>query len=171
MATNRIIKLNLEEKAHTLKTEGKSEADIAEALTTVAGEKITRACVNRYFHANKDPIQIRTEQRTEVIQQAVQERLDTLQQLRDINQDTLDILKKAKTAKKGGDYLALAAIQRIEKQLELQAKLLGDLPTQPTVNITLVENQFNEFKTAVLGVMCPECQRRLAELLRARVGA
>lgn len=171
MATNLIIKLGLEARANELRNNPENTIrEIARILSEESGKTIQPNSVQRYF-SKPDAVVQKVQQRTEVIQQAVQERLDTLQQLRDINQDTLDILKKAKDAKKGGDYLALAAIQRIEKQLELQAKLLGDLPTQPTVNITLVENQFNEFKTAVLGVMCPDCQRRLAELLRARVGA
>jgi hypothetical protein len=176
MATNRIVKLGLEKRAHDLRTEGKSEDIIAATLSAESKQEIKRSSVFRYFKAIKsiDPIVKHVEERTGVVAAAVQERLDTLQQLRDINQDTLEILKDAKgDAKqkiKGNPGLALAAIQRIEKQLELQAKLLGDLPTQPTINITVVENQFTEFKIAVVGVMCPECQRRVAELLRTRVG-
>jgi len=177
MATNLIVKLGLEARANTLRSSTEpvySVRDIAKILSEESGQTINHQSVQRYF--NKPDIVIQKVQaRTEVVAAAVQERLDTLQQLRDINKDTLDILKVAKgDAEKGvqgNPGLALAAIQRIEKQLELQAKLLGDLPSQPTINITVVENQFNEFKTAVLGVMCPECQRRLAELLRSRVGA
>ena len=177
MATNLIVKLGLEARANTLRNHVDpvySVRDIARMLSEESGQTINFQSVQRYF--NKPDVVIQKVQaRTEVVAAAVQERLDTLQQLRDINQDTLDILKEAKgTGKKGSKSnpgLALAAIQRIEKQLELQAKLLGDLPTQPTINITIIENQLNEFKTAVLEVMCPECQQRLAEHLRARLGA
>lgn len=187
---NQIIKLGLEARANTLRSSIKpvySVRDIAKILSEESGTVVNFQSVQRYFTANfskpkpvkadavkpPDPIIRAVQARTEVVAAAVQERLDTLQQLRDINQDTLDILKEAKgdgkTGSKSNPGLALAAIQRIEKQLELQAKLLGDLPSQPTINITIIENQFNEFKTAVLEVMCPECQQRLAERLRARL--
>ena len=194
MVQNQIIKLGIEARANTLRSSIEpvySIRDIARILSDEYGQKVQPNSVQRYFTKSfkkvvvqapprvqalqPDPIAIGMQQQADVRGAAVQERLDTLQQLRDINQDTLDILREAKGDEKknlkSNPGLALAAIQRIEKQLELQAKLLGDLPSQPTINITIVEAQFNEFKTAVLGVMCPECQRRLAEQLRARLGA
>jgi len=177
MATNLIVKLGLEARANTLRNSTDpvySVRDIARILSEESGSTINFQSVQRYF-GKPDVVIQKVAARKEVLNKAIQERLDTVQQLRDINQDTLDILKAAKGDKdkgiRGDPGLALAAIQRVEKQLELQAKLLGTLPTQPTINITVVENQFNEFKTAVLGVMCPECQRRLAELLRSQMGA
>jgi len=176
MATNLIVKLGLEARANTLRSSTDpvySVRDIARILSEESGTTLNFQSVQRYFNKPDVVIQ-KVQQRTEVITKATAERLDTVQQLREINQDTLDILKAAKTGDKDKGIradpgLALAAIQRVEKQLELQAKLLGDLPSQPTINITVVENQFNEFKTAVLGVMCSECQRRLAEMLRAKI--
>jgi len=176
---NQIVKHGLETRANTLRSSTDPEysvRDIARILSTESGQKINFQTVQRYFTKNKDPVIQKVQARTEVVAAAVQERLDTIKQLREVNEDTRQILKQLKDPDGNvlggvsGGYLALAAIQRIEKQLELQAKLLGDLPTQPTINITVVENQFNEFKTAIVGVMCPECQRRLAELLRARMG-
>ena len=49
---------------------------------------------------------------------------DVVQQLRDINTTTLAILSESRAANKNG--MALFAIDRLMKQLELQAKLLGD---------------------------------------------
>jgi len=190
LATNQIVKLGLEARANELRSSIDPEysvRDIARILTEESRQKITPNSVQRYFAAFKktmgnlpavggttgkrqDPTAVRELQRTTIRTVAVQERLDTLQQLRDINQDTLDILKKAKDAEKGGEYLALAAIQRIEKQLELQAKLLGDLPTQPTVNITLIEGLFNEFRKIVLEVTCPVCRARIAERMHQVLG-
>jgi hypothetical protein len=124
----------------------------------------------------QDPTAVREQRQAEIRDAAARGRLDAVQQLRDVNTETRAILDSLKDQQGkfvggvSGGYLALAAITRIESQLLLQAKLLGDLPDQPQVNITIVENQFKEFKAAVLGVMCPECQRRLAEQLRSIVG-
>lgn len=61
--------------------------------------------------------------------------LDVVQQLKAINSVTLAILKESRDAKKNG--LALFAIDRVQKQLELQAKLLGDINDAPQVNVWL----------------------------------
>ena len=50
--------------------------------------------------------------------------------------ETQAVLDRAKAAE--DDELALKAIARAEKQLELQAKLLGELKEGTTVNVTLV---------------------------------
>lgn len=58
--------------------------------------------------------------------------LDVVKQLVYINNVTTDILKEARANKKNG--IALFAVDRIIKQLELQAKLLGDID-KPQINI------------------------------------
>jgi hypothetical protein len=62
-------------------------------------------------------------------------RLDVAQQLRAINGATMRILSEARMS--GDPNLALRAVDRVLKQLELQAKLLGDLDTRPQVNLIL----------------------------------
>jgi len=56
--------------------------------------------------------------------------LDVVKQLQVINGITLQILQEARTGKLHA--LALSAIDRVQKQIELQAKLVGDIdkPTQ-----------------------------------------
>src|SRR6266567_3655106 len=61
--------------------------------------------------------------------------LDVVRQLVTINTVTLAILKEARDTKENN--LALQAVDRVMKQLELQAKLLGDLDSAPTVNVWL----------------------------------
>ena len=61
---------------------------------------------------------------------------DLLGRLLELVEDTKDILRTAKEAK---DHpIALAAITRAEKQIELQAKLAGQLRDGPTVNTVTV---------------------------------
>ncbi|RLI74997.1 hypothetical protein DRP05_15480 [Archaeoglobales archaeon] len=135
MAINRIIKLGLEEEANILKAQGLSDYQIAKELSERCGQKITQSTVWRYFNRNKDPLVQHVKQREEIVTKAINGRIDSVQQLIAINEETIRILKEAKAA--GDLKTALKAIERIEKQLELQAKLLGDIQETPT---TLVWN-------------------------------
>jgi hypothetical protein len=63
--------------------------------------------------------------------------LDVLQQLKAINTSSLAILKDARDGKQHG--IALQAIDRVHRQIELQAKLLGDLQQEGTTNITIID--------------------------------
>lgn len=59
---------------------------------------------------------------------------DLLQRLLDLNRQTLEILGEARRARK--PYLALKAIGRAEAQLELQARLAGEIKDRElTVNV------------------------------------
>lgn len=133
MAINRIIKLGLEEEANNLKSQGLSDYQIAKELSERSGQKITQSTVWRYFNRNKDTVLKRIKQREEIITKAVNGRIDSVQQLIAINEETIKILQEAKDS--GDLKTALKAIERIEKQLELQAKLLGDIKETPTTII------------------------------------
>jgi hypothetical protein len=61
--------------------------------------------------------------------------LDVVTELRTINGVALGILKNARDSDNPG--LALKAIDRIHRQLELQAKLLGDMDDRPQINILI----------------------------------
>lgn len=66
-------------------------------------------------------------------EEKAREALDVLQQLRAINQVAMRTMIDAH--KSGDGDLALKAVDRVQKQIELQAKLLGDLDDRPTINI------------------------------------
>jgi hypothetical protein len=63
----------------------------------------------------------------------VRHAIDVVTQLKAINGATLAILKEARDDKNGD--LALKAVDRIQRQLELQSKLLGELNDGTTVNV------------------------------------
>jgi len=65
----------------------------------------------------------------------VRQALDMLQQLKAINASSVVILVEARRAK--DDDLALKAGDRIQRQSELRAKLLGDLAERPVLNVLL----------------------------------
>ena len=58
-----------------------------------------------------------------------------LDRLQSLNTETMLILREARGSKQPDNELALKAIARAEKQLELQAKLLGELNEGTTVNV------------------------------------
>jgi hypothetical protein len=68
-------------------------------------------------------------------QEDVSQAIDVVKQLKAINGATLAILKEARADKNG--ELALKAVDRIQRQLELQAKLLGELQQEGTINVSI----------------------------------
>ena len=61
-----------------------------------------------------------------------------LDRLKLLNQETAAILKEARTEGTKDNDLALKAIARVEKQLELEGRLLGQLAEQTKVSCQLV---------------------------------
>jgi hypothetical protein len=168
MATNLIIKLGLEEQAGQLAADPTmNPGKIATELSRISGQKISRGSVLRYLQANSDPVQKAVKAREEIVTRAVNERLDTVAQLRTINDHATAILKATLD---DDPRTAILALREIREQLALQAKLLGDLPPDGAANITIVQTQFNEFKTLILEVLCPDCRARLAGRLHEIVG-
>ena len=165
MAINRIVKLGLEEDAGRLAADPTmNPGKIARELSRISGQKISRGSVLRYFQANADPVQQAVKTREEIVTRAVTERLDTVAQLKRINDEATKIL----TATQDDDpRTALLAIREIREQLALQAKLLGDLPPDGAVIVNILQSPvFVEFQTIVEEVMCPACRDRLRARLR-----
>lgn len=97
--------------------------------------------------------------------EGIESGLNTAKQLLEINKVARLIIRDALQERDG--RLALRAVERVEKQLELQGKLLGDIPTG--TNIQIIQSpQFVEFKTLILGVLddYPEVKVKVIEKLR-----
>ena len=75
-----------------------------------------------------------------------------MRQLKAINGATLAILKEARADKDG--ELALKAVDRIQRQLELQAKLLGELQQEGTINVT-VSPEWVSLRAVILSAVTP----------------
>jgi len=85
--------------------------------------------------------------------------LDVLRQLRDINTACWETLA---AARKGGELaLTLQAVDRIQRQLELQAKLLGVLQQEGTVNVILAP-EWQQTRTLILVALTPYPEARQA---------
>ena len=89
-----------------------------------------------------------------------------LDRLQNLNTETMLILREAR---EGGDNeLSLKAIARAEKQLELQAKLLGELNEGTTVNV-LVAPEWLELRARIVKTVAPypQAAQALARALDA----
>jgi hypothetical protein len=89
----------------------------------------------------------------------VRQAIDVLAQLKAINGAALKILADAH--RQGDGELALKAIDRIHRQLELQAKLLGELDDRPQVNV-LVMPEWLAVRGALLAALAPYVEARMA---------
>ena len=98
------------------------------------------------------------QQQAQAVEEARQA-LDVVEQLRAVNQASLTVLKQAR--ERGNGELALKAIDRVVRQIELQAKLLGDLDERPVVNV-LVSPQWVTVRTALLVALAPYPEARTA---------
>ena len=84
---------------------------------------------------------------------------DLLGQVRDLQARTLAILEAAETTSQ--HRTALAAIREARSNLELLAKLLGELDERPQVNI-LVSAEWVQVRTAMLEALAPYSDARIA---------
>ena len=114
-----------------LRAEERSNSDIARVLTKECGRDVSRMSVDRYFKSEKAAIGEAIVKREDLQAKEAAIHLDVIGQLTHINTETLAILKEAKAA--CNPKIALLAIQRVEKQLELQARLLGEIDDSPKV--------------------------------------
>lgn len=92
--------------------------------------------------------------------------LDVKAQLRMVNDEAHAVLQAAKAAKDGG--LTLQAIDRITKQIELQARLIDLISDGATVNIT-INPQWVELRTVIVAALehYPEARQAVAEAIQA----
>lgn len=97
--------------------------------------------------------------------QLAERHIDVIQQLREANQAAWELLQEFKRRK---PYVALGALERIQDQLTLQAKLIGLIASGPQINILQIENFSREVFEVIRDVCCPTCRERILAGLRAR---
>lgn len=85
--------------------------------------------------------------------------IDVVQQLKAINGVALSVLQEARNT--GDGALALQAIDRIQKQIELQAKLIDLIGDGPTVNV-MVSPQWIQVRTLIIAALQDHPEARLA---------
>jgi hypothetical protein len=90
-----------------------------------------------------------------------------LDRLRQINRETAAILREARATDTKDNEIALKAIARVEKQIELEGRLLGELQ-QPTVNV-LIMPEWIGLRSAVVQALepYPDAQQAVLRALNA----
>ncbi len=91
--------------------------------------------------------------------QEARQALDVVHQLRVINAASLEVLKKAR--EDGKHTILLRAVDRIVRQIELQAKLLGEIQEGPTVNVAIMP-EWHCIRRLVADALQPYPQARVA---------
>ncbi len=91
-----------------------------------------------------------------------------LSRLRDLNRETAAILKEARAKGSKDNELALKAIACVEKQIELEGRLLDILNDRPVVNI-LVSPEWQRLRTVLVGALEPYQEAR-HDVLKALEG-
>ncbi|MDY7091580.1 MAG: hypothetical protein SX243_01270 [Acidobacteriota bacterium] len=91
--------------------------------------------------------------------------LDVMQQLKAINAACLEVLRQARTD--GKHAILLRAVDRIARQIELQARLLGQIDERTTVNVAVLP-EWHGLRQVVLDALrpYPEARQAVAEALR-----
>jgi hypothetical protein len=95
-----------------------------------------------------------------------QHAIDVMQQLRAINAACLEVLTKARAAEKHSTLLG--AVDRILRQIELQARLLGEIQDGTTVNV-LIAPEWHQVRLVVVNALrpYPEARAAVAQALNA----
>jgi transposase-like protein len=104
--------------------------------------------------------------RRELEARSERQAIDVMQQLRAINVACLEVLSKARAAEKHSTLLG--AVDRIHRQIELQARLLGELQEGSTVNV-LVAPEWHQVRLVVVQALhpYPEARAAVAQALAA----
>jgi len=137
---NKIVKLGLEKIVHELRNQGLGYHAISKVLEEQHGVKISFMSIKRYFES----VDLAAES-PEVRKNIVKDKIDTVQQLKEINRVIWELMNNA--IKQGDKTTILRAAKEIREQLELQAKLLGDIQESPTTlvwNVIKVEHAASE---------------------------
>jgi hypothetical protein len=127
-----------------------------EPLRDIAGRcPVSRSALHRHKQDHL-PAHLAKAHEEESIGQAI----DVVRQLKAINSACLEVLQKSRAD--GKHSISLRAVDRIHRQIELQAKLLGELQeTGPTVNV-LIAPEWQEVRVNVLQALTPYPEARSA---------
>jgi hypothetical protein len=147
---------------HPQRTEIEKALVAGEPLRDIAGRcPVSRSALHRHKQEHL-PGHLLKAHEEESIGQAI----DVVRQLKAINAACLEILQKSRAD--GKHSISLGAVDRIHRQIELQAKLLGELQDGgPQVNI-LVAPEWREVRVTVLQALqpYPEARAAVAEVLQ-----
>ncbi len=124
-------------------------------LRDIAGQHgLSKSAVDRHKAEHLPAHMVRAKE-----QEDVRSAIDVVKQLKAINAATIAILQEARASKQ--HTVALMAIDRVQRQIELQAKLLGELQQEGSVNIT-INPQWVTIRAVLFSALQPWPEARAA---------
>jgi predicted DNA-binding transcriptional regulator YafY len=139
--------------------QGMSKTEIARALG------ISRKTLYEDIAALEEAAAEAIETRPELGERLITRHIDVIEQLKEANRAAWEMLEEFRQKK---PYVALGALERIQEQLTLQAKLIGLISSGPQINILQIENFSREVFEVIRDACCPACRERILAGLRAR---
>jgi len=137
---------------------GEASTAVAARYFTVSGQPLGRMSVQRH---KDEHLPLRLVKAAE--QEDVRAALDITAQLKAINGASLQVLAAARSANDG--ELALKAVDRVLRQIELQAKLLGELDERPQLHLHL-SPEWHQVRALLLEALAPYPEARAAVAAR-----
>ncbi len=134
MGTNAVVKSGLEEHAHKLKLQGCSDKKIADELSDLSGQKISRSAVFRYFESHQEVAKQVVEKSELLAIKTISRGLDVAGTLLENIKKTDEALEAAVKDHSWGAVAKLLAERRMNA--EAAAKIAGMMPGEgTTVNV------------------------------------
>ena len=125
---------------------------------------LTRSSIERHARGGHIPAKLLKTQAAAEVREA----LDVVRQLKAINAASWSVLQDARNT--GERNTVLRAVDRVQRQIELQAKLLGDLDDRPQINF-INSPQYIQLQTVIVEALeaHPEARSAVVHALE-RVG-
>ncbi|MDI6711478.1 MAG: helix-turn-helix domain-containing protein [Bacillota bacterium] len=139
--------------------DGMSKTEIAKALG------ISRKTLYQDMQLIEEQAVEVLQEKPALVERVVQSHIDVVEQLRDANRVAWELLESFKHDK---PFVALGALERIQDQLTLQAKLIGLLTSGTQINILQIQNFSREVFEVIQEVACPVCKERILQGLKER---
>jgi DNA-binding transcriptional ArsR family regulator len=143
-------------------TFGLSESSVGRHRLVHLPRQLTKAVAAQQQRARVRAVRAQEARDAEETRQAI----DIVQQLKAINSACLEVLRTARESKQHS--LLLRSVDRIHRQIDLQARLLGEIEEGPTVNV-LIAPEWQEVRQSIFVALAahPEARadvaRKLAE--------
>lgn len=127
---------------------------------------ISRKTLYKYLARLEESLPEAISEQPALAVQVVENHIDVVEQLSRANRLVWELVQEYRH--KDQPYVILQALEKIQDQLTLQAKLIGMLSTGPKVNIMILENFSRLFYEVIQEVCCPECKQAIIAALESR---
>jgi hypothetical protein len=128
-----------------------------DSIRTIANRfRLTASAVQRHRAGHLPAALLKAAEIADVVEAGT-----LLERLKAINRETAAVLREARATDTKDNELALKAIARVEKQIELEGRLLGELNEGAVVHV-VVSPEWQRLRVAILTALEPFPAARLA---------